>query len=42
MAVWIEGTDPECTNDKLGGKVSYNFRFSLLTDEDGKVVEIEE
>ena len=37
MAVWIEGTDPECTNDKLGGKVSYNFQFSVYTDDNGEL-----
>jgi archaellum component FlaG (FlaF/FlaG flagellin family) len=42
MAVWIEGTDPECTDDKLGGKVSYTFQFNLETDEQGKVVIAEE
>lgn len=32
MAIWIEGTDPETTDEKLGGRVSYTFEFSLMYD----------
>lgn len=38
MAVWIEGTDPECTDKVLGGKVSYSFKFCLRLDEDNKPI----
>lgn len=38
MAVWIEGTDPECTDAVLGGKVSYAFRFCLSLDDDNNPI----
>lgn len=38
MAIWIEGTDPECTDKVLGGKVSYTFKFSLRLDEDNNPI----
>lgn len=40
MAIWIEGTDPDTLDDKIGGRVSYTFQFSLRS-EDGKVIFIE-
>lgn len=39
MAIWIEGTDPDTKDDKLGGRVSYTFEFNLWLDENGKPVQ---
>jgi hypothetical protein len=29
VVIWIEGNDPECTNDILGGQFSVEIRFTL-------------
>lgn len=30
VVIWLEGEDPECVNDILGGFVEFNMRFSLV------------
>lgn len=42
MAIWIEGTDPETVDEKLGGRVSYTFQFSLRYDNNNKLVYTDE
>ena len=34
VVVWIEGDDPECTNDILGGHVGFTFQFEMVEDEE--------
>lgn len=34
VVIWLEGNDPECTNDIFGGFAKYSMRFSLADDED--------
>ena len=34
IVVWIEGTDLECVDDVLGGKVSLSVKFSSISDEE--------
>ncbi len=34
IVIWIEGDDPECTNDILGGHVGFNFQFEMINDDD--------
>lgn len=29
VVIWLEGDDPECTNDLIGGKIGLNFRIQL-------------
>ena len=33
--MWMEGDDPDCTNDTLGGKAYYAFKFAVAGDEKG-------
>lgn len=42
MAIWIEGTDPDTIDEKLGGRVSYTFQFGLRYDEDDDIVFVDE
>lgn len=42
MVIWIEGTDPDTIDDKIGGKVSYAFQFSLKYDKNNKLVYIDD
>lgn len=35
VVMWIEGDDPECTNDTLGGKALYAFKFAVAGDTEG-------
>ena len=35
FVMWVEGDDPECTNDRIGGDVSYAFKFAVAGDEKG-------
>lgn len=34
VVIWLEGDDPDCTNDLIGGHVGMNFYFELITEED--------
>lgn len=34
IVVWIEGDDPECTNDILGGHVGFSFQFEMVSEEE--------
>ncbi len=34
IVVWIEGDDPECTNDILGGHVGFTFQFEMVEDDE--------
>lgn len=29
VVIWLEGDDPECTNELIGGKIGMNFRIQL-------------
>lgn len=42
MAIWIEGTDPETIDEKLGGRVSYTFQFGLRYDDNDNIVFVEQ
>ncbi len=33
VAVWVEGDDPQCTNDILGGHAGFTFQFELIPEE---------
>ncbi len=35
VVVWLEGHDPECVNDILGGELKMSMHFSVLDPEDG-------
>lgn len=35
IVMWVEGDDPECNNDRLGGKVSYAFKFNISGEKEG-------
>lgn len=35
VVMWMEGDDPECTNDTLGGKALFAFKFVVAGDEKG-------
>jgi len=35
VVMWMEGDDPDCTNDTLGGKAYYAFKFAVAGDEKG-------
>ncbi|MBQ7873788.1 MAG: hypothetical protein IJ306_01305 [Oscillospiraceae bacterium] len=32
VVIWLEGDDPECTNELIGGKIGLNFRIHLEED----------
>lgn len=32
VVIWLEGDDPECTNELIGGKIGLNFRIFLEED----------
>lgn len=34
IVVWIEGDDPECTNDILGGHAGFSFQFEMIADDE--------
>lgn len=34
VVIWVEGYDPECTNDIFGGFAKYSLKFSTVGDED--------
>ena len=42
MAIWIEGTDPDTIDEKLGGRVSYTFQFGLRYDDNDNIVFVEQ
>lgn len=42
MAIWIEGTDPDTIDEKLGGRVSYTFQFGLRYDDNDDIVFVEQ
>ena len=33
IVMWLEGDDPECTDDILGGMVKLDMNFSVLSSE---------
>lgn len=33
IVIWLEGDDPECTNELIGSKIGMNFTINLLTEE---------
>lgn len=35
VVMWVEGDDPECNNDRLGGKASYVFQFNITGESSG-------
>lgn len=35
VVVWLEGDDPDCNNDILGGHVGFNIQFDRLGEESG-------
>lgn len=37
VVMWVEGDDPECTNENLGGKALFNFKFAVARNKDGEV-----
>lgn len=34
IVVWLEGDDPECTNDRIGGHLGLNLQFGLVEEEE--------
>lgn len=32
VVIWLEGDDPECTNNLIGGKIGMNFRIQMEED----------
>ena len=40
VVIWLEGDDPDCTNEMLGAKIGMNFQINMLGDEvHGDIVE---
>jgi hypothetical protein len=33
VVIWLEGWDPECVNDIMGGEVKLSMNFNVLEDE---------
>lgn len=33
VVIWLEGDDPECTNELLGAKIGMNFQITMLNDD---------
>ncbi len=33
VVVWVEGDDPQCTNDILGGHAGFTFQFEMVPDD---------
>lgn len=33
VVIWLEGNDPECTDDKLGGEIKLDLVFNILDEE---------
>jgi hypothetical protein len=33
VVIWLEGDDPDCTNEKIGGHVGMDFRIQLLGEQ---------
>ena len=33
IVIWLEGDDPECTNELIGSKIGMNFTINLLGEE---------
>ena len=38
VVIWLEGDDPDCTDELIGGHVGMDFYFQLVDDEDGSNV----
>ena len=34
VVIWLEGDDPQCTNDIMGGHVGFNFQFERVEEDD--------
>ena len=34
IVIWIEGNDPECLNDLLGGRMKLRMRFNIISDKE--------
>ena len=35
VVIWLEGDDPDCTDELIGGHVGMDFQFRLVSEEDG-------
>ena len=35
VVIWLEGDDPDCTDELIGGHVGMDFFFQLISEEDG-------
>lgn len=35
VVIWLEGDDPDCTDDLIGGHAGMDFYFQLIEEEDG-------
>ena len=35
VVIWLEGDDPDCTDELIGGHVGMDFHFQLVDEEDG-------
>ena len=33
VVIWLEGDDPDCTNDLIGGHIGMEFQFALIQEE---------
>ena len=42
IAIWLEGSDPDTTDDKLGGTLTMNVSFSALNSSDIMVDEVDQ
>ena len=38
VVIWLEGDDPDCTDELIGGHVGMDFYFQLIEEEDGSNV----
>lgn len=36
VVIWLEGDDPDCTDDLIGGHSGLDFNFRLLSEDDGQ------
>jgi len=34
VVIWLEGDDPDCTDELIGGHVGMDFYFELISEED--------
>lgn len=36
VVIWLEGDDPDCTDELIGGHVGMDFHFQLVSEEEGQ------